>query len=703
MFPIRLCLSFVLLVIPALPVAAQTLEYSGLDRTVIRFSVDEFLCEDVSIGGREFETVHLANSGSMLRESGCPGLPYMTESIMVPDAALMKARVLSSEFHEIDDFEAAPSKGVISRSVDPATVPYTFADVYKEDAFYPGDVMSMTEPFILHDVRGVTVQVYPFQYNPVRKVLRVYTEVFVEVSAQGADTYNVIDRSVVSQRPDRTFEAVYRSFFANYAGIRIDPPAEDGDLLIISTEELISAVQPLVDWKNSIGVNTTLVDLATIGSTAQDVKDYITGAYYTSNLSFVLLVGDGGQMPTLLYGYAESDPSYSLVTADLFPDLFVGRFSAETPAQAWTQCERTIQYEQMEHDVSLGGWNAHGMGIASAEGAGIGHYGESDIEHEDIIRSNLLNYGFTKVDQVYDPGATKTQVIDGLNEGRRIVNYTGHGSSTYWNTTGFSNSNIDRLKNANRLPFVCSAACWGGNFNLGTCFGEAWLRATDNGAPAGAIAAYCSSGSQPWATPMTGQANHAINGKYGGADRFWTEMNWSIAGCWYGGGCAMMELEGTAGRDVFMRWNLFGDPSVRITGAAVNQTLSADAWSLPVNQPVNVNFTVCPGPDYAGYKYCLLSAVTGTMPGTSLPNGLEIPLNFDAWTYFVLMYLNTPTFKDFYGTLDANGEAVAAFDTTALIPIAPQLAGCHLHFCAVMWNNAGYEICTNPRMLVIVE
>jgi len=249
----------------------------------------------------------------------------------------------------------------------------------------------------------------------------------------------------------------------------------------------------------------------------------------------------------------------------MYPDIFVGRFSAETVAHVDTQVQRTIEYEQAGHSTSMGGWNAKGMGIASSEGVGQGHYGEGDWQHMDLIRGELLAAGFSDVDQIYEPSGTVAQVISGLNDGRRNVNYTGHGWTYGWVTTGFDTSGINGLTNTDMLPFVHSVACLGGDFASYTSFGEEWLRATHNGEPTGAIAAYCSSINQSWDPPMYAQGNHSINSQYGANERFWMDMNWSVGGCWYGGSCTMMDITGSAGEEMFRTWHLFGDPSVRLT------------------------------------------------------------------------------------------------------------------------------------------
>ncbi len=557
-------------------------QYDSLDSTLLDFTIKGFDQETVFINGREHMAVSMCGAGLVdMGNAGHPQLPVLCNSLLIPDSARMKATVLSSEYYELEGVNVAPYKGVITRDVDPATVPYTFGELYETDAMFPGKIASLRDPYIMHDVRGIVVEVFPLQYNPVTKVLRVYTNIQVEVAAAGAGDVNIIDRSSNIDRTSISFESLYSGHFANYKGNRSsqwantlgasrtggrgDPPPEDGDMLIISYGSFMSAMQPLVNWKNSTGIGTTIVDVSSIGNNSTSIKNHIKSVYNSSNLSFVLLVGDAAQVTPGSYGSGASDAFYSTISADTYPDIFVGRFSAQNTSQVDTQVERTVTYEQEGHDLSMGGWNTCGMGIASSQGAGAGHYGEADYVHVGLIRDELLAYGFTMVDEIYDTnGGNKTQVTNGLNQGRRTVNYCGHGSTTSWGTTGFSNTDVNNLTNDGMLPFICSVACVNGNFTSGTCFGEAWLQATHNGNPTGAIGCYMSSVNQSWAPPMYGQGNHCKSGKYGAADRFWNEMNWSLGGCLYGGSCCMMDLAGSSGVQEFMNWIVFGDPSLRL-------------------------------------------------------------------------------------------------------------------------------------------
>ncbi|MFH1011737.1 MAG: C25 family cysteine peptidase, partial [bacterium] len=223
----------------------------------------------------------------------------------------------------------------------------------------------------------------------------------------------------------------------------------------------------------------------------------------------------------------------------------------------------TVEYER---DASSGNrWYDNGTGIASAEGPG--HFGEYDYQHMNLIRNDLLAFTYTLVDQIYDPGATASQVTTALNGGRSIVNYCGHGSQTAWGTTGFSNTHVNALVNDNMLPFIISVACQNGNFASGTCFAEAWLRAMHGTEPSGALATYMSSIDQSWNPPMDAQ-DEAV-------DLLRVQSKTTFGGICFNGSCKMIDINGSGGVSMFNTWHIFGDPSVQLrTGPALAMSVS---------------------------------------------------------------------------------------------------------------------------------
>ncbi len=566
-------ISLVMLVLPLLLMAAERVELrsvtddvtvtvlqASLDRTVLRFEVNAFARDSKIIDGQEYTTLRIPHE-SILLNAGEPELPRFCRSIMIPGDAKMEIRVVDSEYRDYADTWIVPSKGSLPRTVNPDDVPYSFGAVYQSDAWYPAELTELRDPYILRDLRGTVVEVNAFRYQPVQHVLRVYTSVTVEVRANGRDNVNTLTQTL-PPKVDPEFDRIYRRHFLNYSTARsaLDyvPVIDQGEMLIITYDSFHDAMLPFVEWKIQKGIPTTIVNVSAIGNNSTSIQNYIQNLYTSSGgeLAFVLLVGDAAQIATPTASGGSSDPTYSKVAgSDNYPDIFVGRFSAESAAHVQTQVERSVEYER--NAEAGASWYHLATGIASAEGDGIGHNGgEIDYEHMGYIRTDLLSYNYTAVDQIYDPGATASSVSTAVNAGRGLINYTGHGSTQAWSTTGFSNTNVNALTNANRLPFIFSVACVNGQFSGYTCFGEAWLRATSGGEPTGALATYMSSINQDWVPPM--DAQDEFN------DLLCAETRHTFGGLCYNASCRMMDLNGTSGVNMFNTWHIFGDPSVQI-------------------------------------------------------------------------------------------------------------------------------------------
>jgi hypothetical protein len=539
------------------PVTARVLVNTP-ERVVVNYTLQEPALVPVMIGGEAYVQPRLGKEPLRL-EAGAPDLPQVCRSIVIPDNAEMAVSVLAAQFRDVQDVRVAPSKGNLLRTQNPADVPYEFGAVYGVDAFYPAEAVTLGEPYVLRDYRGVVIQLHPLQYNPVRGLLRVYTDVTVEIKTAGLGQHNVLERGLRQGRElSLAFHTLYQHQFLNYApGLRYTPLDETGNMLIICYDAWLPNVQPLVTHKNGIGINTTAVGVSTIGNNSTAIKNYIQNLYNTTDLAFVLLVGDSTQVATPTASGGSSDPSYAkLAGSDNYPEIMVGRFSAETAAQVDTQVLRTVEYEQLQ--ATLQPWFWRGTGVASNLGAGDDN--EYDNVHIGNIRTDLLAHGYTQVDAIYDPSATAAQVSTALNAGRGIVNYCGHGSESGWTSSGFSSSNVTALLNDNMLPFVFSVACVNGQFAGGTCFAEAWLRSTHNGEPIGAIGAYMSSINQDWDPPM--EAQDAFNALLVNA----AAPYHSFGALCFAGSCSMMDAYAADGPDMFNTWHVFGDPSVRIVG-----------------------------------------------------------------------------------------------------------------------------------------
>jgi len=147
---------------------------------------------------------------------------------------------------------------------------------------------------------------------------------------------------------------------------------------------------------------------------------------------------------------------------------------------------------------------------------------------------------------------------------------------TSWGTTGFSNSNVNALTNQGKLPFIWSVACVNGQFMNGTCFAEAWLRASKNGQPTGAIAFLGSTINQSWNSPMAGEDEMTDIL----AESYPDNIKRTFAGISLNGCMEMIDEYGTDGENMADTWTVFGDPSIMVRTKNPDTLIVSHATSL---------------------------------------------------------------------------------------------------------------------------
>ncbi len=520
-------------------------------------------------------------------ESGAPQLPVFSESVIIPSKGEVE---LAYEFDSYQDFpnvNITPSKGNIKRNVNPSDVPYTFGEVYSTNAFYPSQPVELSDPFVIRQTRGVTVRVYPYQYNPVTKTLRVYKNLKIIVN-----TNNAAGFQSVKQEKSTTFRSVLSNLFLNGEEevTKYTPKEEQGEMLIVTTSNYTSAIQPFVEWKTRKGIKTTVVTTDITGTTDTDIKDYISN-FYSNNadLTFVLLVGDHAQVPCHTYGMSGSeqlwsDSYYGMLTGganDYYPEVFVGRFSGNV-TNVTTMVARTLEYEQ---DPMGGDWMTNAIGLGSDEGGGFGDDGEADWQHLRNIRTKLLGYGYNEVYEFYDGSRggndasgnpSSSIILPAVNSGVGLFNYTGHGDLNIFVSGNFTSSHINSATNNGKYPFVISVACNNGTFTAGTCLSESWMNATNNGSPSGAVAVCGSSILMAWTPPMQTQdeMTEII------AESYANNRKATLGGIFYNAQMSMLEQYGNgSAREVMQTWVMFGDPSTEFRNKITqNMNTSHVGW-----------------------------------------------------------------------------------------------------------------------------
>lgn len=569
---------------------------SSADEIVLTFEINSYDFEAVNTPKGLSKKLNVPDSGKILKK-GAPDLQKLVSSVMIPDQADMKVEVIDSRFSEITGIEISPSKGNLLRTVDPDAIPYEYGVEYSTNAFFPAVEAELGNPYIARDVRGQSITVYPFRYNPVQKVLRVYEEITVRISNTGQTGNNVFTgKKAKKHHPE--FKNIYSRHFINYDAVQLQDmeiqyttlPDPVGTMLIVSYGDFMDEMASFVSYKQSIGYTVDMVDYATIGSSTA-LKTYVANYYNTNGLTYLLLVGDHAQIPTSSTSAGDSDNNYGyIVGSDSYLDIFVGRFSAETAAHVTTQVDRTLYYER---DLAASAsFFRHAIGMGSSEGPG--HDSEYDYVHINNILADLAGYGYT-THECHQSGGSPALMSSLINAGSGTIFYCGHGTLTSWYTSSwqYTSTDVNNLVNENELPFVFSVACVVGDFAGNTCYCETWQRATNNGVATGSIAHAGSTINQSWIPPMDAEDEMA--------DILVSGTRRTFGGVFVNGLFKMIDLNGSGGEDMADTWTCFGDPSVQLRtpgtpdgpGGGTPQAPAANftADSTIVYEGDTVNFT----------------------------------------------------------------------------------------------------------------
>ena len=516
----------------------------------------------------------LVEGGSPILNLGEPELLKFTSNIQLPETGVSNFTIVDLKYSTIENINIIPSKGNLYRNINPSLIPFSKGPIYEIDQDYPSSVFSLSEPYIQRDLRGQTLNFVPFQYNPVQKILKVYSKIVVKIEFNKTvkgnnELLRTNDENILNE-----LKSSYQRRYLNFIPNRYNSIGQEGSMLIISPSEYFNELAPFIEWKKQSGREVVLVDIADIGNNQSNIYNYVR-TYYQQNSDFLylLLVGDHNKVAAYDAGSTGgwmsetkwSDAKYGLISNsnDWYPDIYVGRFSPSNLTDLNTIIQRNLEYET---NPDTSDYYLNAIGLGSNEGAGYGDDGEADWQHLRNIRTDLLNYGYQNVFEFYDGShggedangnPNSTIISNAVNGGISLFNYTGHGDINSCSSGNYSSSHINSATNNGKYPFVVSVACNNGTFTSGTCISEAWQRASGSGSPTGAIAAAGSSILMSWAPPMASQ-DEIVDIL---VESYPNNKMHSIGALFYSGQMKMLDDYPNPGKEVVETWVLFGDPA----------------------------------------------------------------------------------------------------------------------------------------------
>jgi len=449
----------------------------------------------LQLDGNQYQEVRLPGGDKLIEgkvaSEGEPDIPVLSTFLAIPDQAGVEYTVEYSGIDIIDDIDLAPAQPPTPES-EPSEIIFTRNEsVYGKDEFYPGTLAEVGEPVIMRDIRMVQVSMYPAQYNPVRRQLKVYRDLNVAVSFNGQDVKN--PKTTRFGYLSEGFYPIYRAMVSNFDQFFSTTEVRRGGYLILTKQIFVDSLKALADWKHRKGYTvhiapTTEIDPNGDAPTQQEVFAYLQNAYNTWDVppEYIMIVGDESgsySIPDYPYPYSSpyyaSDHKYSMLEgSDFLPDVFVSRLSVASMSQLRITVKKIMAYETDPYMDDPGLWK-RGLSVA---GNVIATTPRTTVLW---VRHLLLENGFTHVDTSfswssipghpdYNPGPG--EILASMNEGVAFVSYRGWAGPSGWYNPSFSTSNLEQVTNHKKIGIMASIVCGTGDFGTGECFGEKWVR-----------------------------------------------------------------------------------------------------------------------------------------------------------------------------------------------------------------------------------
>lgn len=366
-------------------------------------------------------------------------------------------------------------------------------------------------------------------------------------------------------------------------GSHLHSTNQGADVIFIGSQELLSAVSPLAEFRSQQGFRVQKIDIESIYSefglgerSDQALKNflkYVNQNWSAPSLKYIVLVGDGTYDPKNNLGFERPNMlpvhfvsglytdyvsdnwfvSYNL--SDAIPSLAIGRIPADNASKVATYVNKILAYESGRSRPDTAGVAL----IADRDQIG----GEDFVPRTQALSAQISSWNqklsISNVDRPrLNDAQMKQAIIDSFNSNPIFLNYFGHGAENMWaGNSVFTNQEAAALTNT-KLPVVITMDCLNGSFaeadprqSSFTTISESLLFNENGGAAA------------VWAS--TSLTNPNVQGPFQQSFYQIVSQNSSIS---MGEAVRMAKVQGgwSNGTDeVFQSWTLLGDPMLSLS------------------------------------------------------------------------------------------------------------------------------------------
>lgn len=484
----------------------------------------------------EYHTVAF-RATTLSARPGDPLLPFASVVLMLPPGEVaVSIEVIRSGKVTL------PGEILLSPAQEPQplsdTSPRPFrmnAGTYRTDGDWPVKPEGALMTQFLHGYSLALASVTPVSYNPARKQLSYYQTVIVRITTspglRAAHALGNLSAAPKALQRVTTF-AHNPEMVANYP--QRETPLIPYDYLVIAPSSFMNEFGELTAMHAFKGISTRVISTDSINAVAtgwdlkEKIRNFIIAQYAGHGISYVLLAGNPSLVPVRgFYCYVESGSGYSdsnipadlyyagldgsydangnhiygeiADTADLLPELSVGRFTVNDTASLRKMIRKTIRYVtnpvlgEFARPLMAGEYLYHDPVT----------FGEEYMELliDDHGDNGYFTHGIpsatNSLDRLYDtliaPPLTiwqwsASQLLSRINLGPSFIHHLGHANTTYMlrlSMSSVTNANFAQVNGTtHNYQVLYTQGCYCGAFDAGggcigakACTIDNWLAA----------------------------------------------------------------------------------------------------------------------------------------------------------------------------------------------------------------------------------
>ena len=309
--------------------------------------------ETITTEAGNFHKLNMGNDFVSSNKIGQADLPVYTYLIEIPfcDDIVIEEKTTNSQTFALQT-KIYPVQE--SQSKQNEEIPFVMSNEYYSQNKWNKNRVSIEVLGVMSGTRMAKVSVSPICYNPQENKIEIaknldYTIKFINPDYTATQNLKAKTNSLSTGFINKMITNP-KNLSASVHATNINRPYK---MVIVSDKMFEESLQPFIQWKTQQGFEVITCYTDEIGTTKTAIKNHLKSLWDNASETnpapdYLLLCGDINKVPTF-DGSTSTHPTdlyYAEYTGDFLPELFYGRFSANSASQMTAIVNKTVNYEK---------------------------------------------------------------------------------------------------------------------------------------------------------------------------------------------------------------------------------------------------------------------------------------------------------------------------------------------------------------------